>query len=155
MTNELEIIKDVLHNKMKWLCITGGEPYEQDLTTILELAKDNGINTHIETSGSVWQDALPTWICLSPKDLFHKNKKKRDKRFDLYASEIKCVVTKDTDIDYYLQEFYYSPDYDDKVPMIFQPVDNNVGLIPTIQHKIKGLDNCRVMLQTHKIMNLR
>ena len=147
---EKDIILRSYEHSVDWICITGGEPYEQDLKTLVELCHEHRLKVHVETSGTVWQDLPIDWICLSPKDLF--SKRKTLGVFVAHADEIKCVVTKEDDIDYWLENYYTNQP---QRPLIFQPVDNNVALIEMIMKKTKGMSNIRVMLQEHKVMNLR
>lgn len=157
---EQAIIDRALNSGAEWICITGGEPYEQDLTTLLKLADNagiTGIKTQIETSGSVWKDyaPFPDWICLSPKDLFAKKGLVAKSEFKRNANEIKVVVTKLEDIDYYVANYYSW--CDENKPLIFQPVDNDVKLVDGIMKRINkyNLHFARVMIQCHKLLNLR
>jgi 7-carboxy-7-deazaguanine synthase len=147
---ETAIVARAKRSGAKWLCLTGGEPLEQDVTDLLIEARRNDIKVHLETSGAYYSEALIYchWITLSPKDLF--SKKKADARVVQRAHEVKCVVTKETDIDYYL-ETYQSKER----PLILNAVDNKLDLLSTIIEKTRGLPNVRVMHQCHKIMNLR
>lgn len=148
-TREEDIIDRARKSGTKWMCITGGEPYEQDLSLLLFAAHRAGLRTHIETSGTVNKPELVfSWICLSPKDLF--SKKKTFPIFTSIADEIKCVVTKMSDVDYYLKEYYT-----DYKPFILNMVDNNFSLLNEIIEKVRGKDNVRIMMQQHKVMNLR
>jgi 7-carboxy-7-deazaguanine synthase len=146
---EEDIAKRASEHKVEWACITGGEPYEQDLYGLIECLRDEGIQTHIETSGTVYYPLPINWICLSPKDLF--SKKKTNPIFKSIAQEVKCVVTKMSDVDYYLQN-YHSP-Y--RQPFIINLVDNNMALLPEVLERIKGIPNVRLMMQQHKVMKLR
>ena len=149
------LIKEALNYKnLLWVCITGGEPYEQDISDLLMSIEENSLMSHIETSGTVTiGDTDPDWITLSPKDLF--SKKKTLEYFKEESSEIKCVVTKDSDFDYYVDNYYRYCDIDK--PLIFQPVDNSVNLIQNVIDRItsKELEFARIMLQQHKVLMLR
>jgi 7-carboxy-7-deazaguanine synthase len=155
-THEEDIIMRAKSSGVKWVCVTGGEPYEQDLSKLVALANDNKLYLHIETSGGAdWQPFLNIdWICLSPKDLFTKKQFETRREFKIQSNEIKCVVTKESDIDYYIDHYY---SYCFIKPLIFQPVDNNTKLVDAILHKIKEkrLWQARCMLQVHKMMALR
>jgi 7-carboxy-7-deazaguanine synthase len=133
----------------EWACITGGEPYEQGLRKLIECLIDNGIQSHVETSGTVYSAVPIDWICLSPKDLF--SKKKTLGIFKDIANEIKCVVTKMSDIEYYLLNYHRNT----SPPFILNMVDNDTKIIPQVLERIKGIPNVRVQHQCHKVMNLR
>lgn len=150
---EEDIIIRAKKYNAEWVCITGGEPMEQDISELLAQAIKAGLKTHIETSGSVWQEVpAKTWICLSPKDLFAKKGHETDARYKKRANEIKCVVTKEQDIDYYLLNYYKPGEYG---PLIFQPVDNNPGITDLVLQRISDVPEARCMIQCHKVMELR
>lgn len=148
------------HNKnIYWVCITGGEPLEQDISHLLTELELNGYMSHVETSGTAlggdhasYIDTID-WLALSPKDLF--SKKKTLDVWKKLANEIKVVVTKESDIDYYIDNYYNYTDTEK--PLIFQPVDNDQKLIDPILKKMDRYDllNCRLMIQQHKIVGLR
>jgi 7-carboxy-7-deazaguanine synthase len=154
---ENEIIRRALSSGAGWMCITGGEPYEQDMTKLLHQAHIAGMKTQIETSGSVWKDygEFPDWITLSPKDLFTKADKQTKTEFKLQSNEIKVVVTKMEDVDYYLEKYYEFCNANK--PLIFQPVDNNTKFVDGILERIKRdrLLHARCMIQCHKVLQLR
>lgn len=60
----------------KHLCLTGGEPLDQDLDPLVQTFHAMGITVHIETSGTKyinnWLHALrpALWVCVSPKPGF-------------------------------------------------------------------------------------
>jgi 7-carboxy-7-deazaguanine synthase len=148
---ESDIVRRVCDSGAKWVCITGGEPYEQDLSELVDLLHSENLRVHIETSGTEWQGLRMDWICLSPKDLF--SKKKTLAMFKKICHEIKVVVTKPEDLEYYIKEYY--PHTDSVKQMIIQMVDNNQEHLHEYLERIRLLPNTRIMLQTHKIMNLR
>jgi 7-carboxy-7-deazaguanine synthase len=154
---EKDIIQRASKKGADWMCITGGEPYEQDLSELLRQAEHAGIKTTIETSGSVWKDYHPNpdWITLSPKDLFTKKNLVTKDEFKSKCNEIKVVITKQSDIDYYIQEYYQY--CDEAKPLIFQPVDNDTSLVDMIMTTIQKekLLYARCMIQCHKVINLR
>jgi 7-carboxy-7-deazaguanine synthase len=50
------------------VCITGGEPTDHDLTSLLSVLRDTGYRLHIETSGVRAITGIPfEWITVSPK----------------------------------------------------------------------------------------
>jgi organic radical activating enzyme len=55
------------------ICLTGGEPLNQNLQELLKEAAEQSIRVHIETSGTVLltEDIdLISWLCVSPKPNF-------------------------------------------------------------------------------------
>lgn len=146
---EDDIVRRVVESGARWACITGGEPMEQDLKYLVSALREFDIKSHIETSGSVYYPVSLDWICLSPKDLF--SKKKTLPIYKEIASEIKCVVTKMSDVDYYL-EYYHN---NIEPPFILNMVDNDTKLLPQVIERTRDIRNIRIMLQQHKVMNLR
>src|SRR4029078_11851126 len=71
--DEEDICKRAVETGTHWVCITGGEPYEQDLRKLVWTAQWHQLKTQVETSGGApWKDYHLDWITLSPKDLFTK-----------------------------------------------------------------------------------
>jgi organic radical activating enzyme len=72
------------HELVRWakpyghVCLTGGEPFDQDLQELYELMTKNGVMVHIETSGTkpmpdyfyIGSAIRRPWICVSPKPGF-------------------------------------------------------------------------------------
>lgn len=73
------------------ICLTGGEPFDQDLDEILGMGANLGLTLHIETSGTLLNnEALNqfrsnVWICVSPKPGFLEEMIER-------ADEVKVIV---------------------------------------------------------------
>lgn len=83
--------------KCKHVCITGGEPFEQEkaLLDTCRFFRDNGMLVHIETSGSIiiskeFADYCH-WIVCSPKSFNGAN-------FDSPIKELKVLITKNSDM---------------------------------------------------------
>jgi len=159
-----DIVKRAKKSKASWVCITGGEPFEQDLRPLIHKLRLEGLSIHIETSGQYIPNYLLKigsknspdfidWICLSPKDLFSVKKYKTHQLMLEMADEIKCVVTKKEDIDFYVQNFESFTN--NGKPLILQPVDNDKKIATKILESIKGRENIRCMIQCHKVMDLR
>jgi organic radical activating enzyme len=148
-----EIFENILESRCQWVCVTGGEPYEQDFYYLCELCNNARIKVHVETSGTEWLNLPVNWITLSPKDLF--SKKKTLTNFKVTSDEIKVVVTKPEDIKYYHHEYY--PFCSSNKPLIFQMVDNSeANLQETLSYiHDNDLRNARIMMQQHKVFQLR
>lgn len=149
---EKDIIQRALDSGVEWMCITGGEPLEQDLTALVLNAQDKGLKVQIETSGQFFAGIINDidWVTVSPKDLFSVLKdKKTNELFIIKAHEFKCVVTKPSDVDYYLKRFGHF----DGVKH-FQPVDNNPAIACMMKDR-DDLGDWRVTCQQQKVFNLR
>lgn len=156
MHDERDLAIRAKQSGAKWMCITGGEPYEQPLASLVNAAHEQDLYCCVETSGTEEQNNVSMdWITLSPKDRFSK-KKTRD-IFKEIASEMKCVITDKEDLIYYLDKYYpYAQKYG--IPFIIQPVDGkeNLARMALSEYSNLGLDgNFRVMMQVHKIWNMR
>ena len=149
ITDEYDIVKRVLESGANWCCITGGEPLEQDIGKLIYLLNFNNIKTQIETSGMYYSPIVAkiAWVCCSPKMLYSK-KKFEDKILE-DTDEVKCVVTNEKDLDFYLDYFK-----DFKGDKVFQPVDSDKKKISKMIVDRK-LNDWKVMIQQHVIMELR
>jgi len=144
-----EIIKEVKKFRCRRICITGGEPYLQNLFPIFERLKKEKLFISVETNGTIWQDIKFNWITVSPKKEGIKyHKKGYDVRFRKVASEFKYVITGEDDFEFIDNEI--------EKPIILQPVDNNFDISKLIIDYIKNNPdrNFRIKLQLHKILNI-
>lgn len=65
-----ELTNHALEAKVEWVCITGGEPSLNDLTTLIEVLHNSGFKVQVETNGFDWVNiSNADWITLSPKEL--------------------------------------------------------------------------------------
>jgi len=147
---ELEkIIKEVKKFKCKNICITGGEPYLQNLFPIFERLKKEKLFISVETNGTIWQDIKFDWITVSPKrEGLKYHKKGYDIRFRKVASEFKYIITGKDDFEFIDSEI--------EKPIILQPVDNNFEISKLIIDYIKKHPdrNYQIKLQLQKILNI-
>ena len=146
---EEDIVKRAKQHNAKWVCITGGEPLEQDLTKLVTLLKQNGIKTQLETSGMYYSPIVKEmdWVCCSPKMLY--SKKKYDDRITDDTHEVKCVVTDEKELKFYVGYFIHFEGV-----KTFQPVDSDIAKISKMILK-HNLTDWNIMLQQHKVLELR
>ncbi len=148
--SEKSIVKRARASGAEWVCITGGEPLLQNLVNLIDKLYKANLFVMIETSGVEWSDLVKRFhfVCCSPKDLFTTKDYKLDEHFLTYANEMKCVVTKDSDIDFYLKllEGYGGI-------KTFQPVDNNPAIVKIIANRNLPDWHCRI--QQQKFMEVR
>jgi len=147
---EYDIIDRAVASGAEWICLTGGEPLEQDVTDLVKIAHNNNLKVHVETSGHFFiEDAFKRFdhVTVSPKDLF-STKSSLDEKCLIYAGELKCVVVEPKHIEYYLNRFK------DFIGLKYlQPVDNNKELAGEILARLPK--NWKLSCQTQKILNLR
>ncbi len=95
-------IANLIPDNVEHVCITGGEPLNQNLSDLIEVLFDRGKYVHIETSGTqqpewfvkLLETLSPTrriWITVSPKVNALQS-------MAFYANEIKLLVDMDFDI---------------------------------------------------------
>lgn len=152
IVDERDIVKRALESKCEWVCITGGEPLEQDLTKLVDqILETRTLFLMIETSGIVYHPILDRFhfICCSPKDLFTTRNYTLDKEFIRKAHEMKCVVTKESDIDFYLNLLK-----DFNGIKTFQPVDNNSDIVEKLMGR-KDIMDWKIRIQQQKVMEVR
>ena len=92
LTETEEIVNRVLGNPAATVVVTGGEPLMYKLDYLCDSLKNNGLQVHLETSGSHPFSGSFDWVCLSPK-------RKSPPKKELYsmANELKVIVFDDTD----------------------------------------------------------
>lgn len=153
--NEDAIIKEVNTITRKQIkttnvIITGGEPYMQDFSYLVNLLKKEGYFVCVETNGTIWRKIDVDWICVSPKRQALKFLPYGyNKRFRKIASEFKYVINRKSDILFIDKSIYK--------PVILQPVNNDLKIATMISKEIKktGMPNWFLRLQLHKILGLR
>jgi len=145
-----KILQEVRKYNCKRVCITGGEPFLQNLKPLVKSLKEKDYWIAAETNGTVWQKLPLDWLTVSPKregsDIHPRG---YDKRFINSASEFKYVITSARDIDFM--------DSSIKKPVVLQPVDNKIAVVKEIIKSLKknAGENRFLRLQMHKITGIR
>lgn len=135
----------VAHSKT--IVITGGEPLMWNMYPLTEKLKQNGIKTHIETSGSHPLTGVWDWICLSPK----KMKLPTPSIFKL-AHELKIIVYNNHDL-LFAQEMALK--VSENCILYLQPEwSRRDKVIPEIVDFVMKNPQWKVSLQTHKYLNI-
>lgn len=75
--------------------ITGGEPLEQNITSLCNSLKYEGVKVHIETSGHGKWSGSYDWVCVSPKRLKQPNKESLR-----LCNELKVIVSDKSDLSF-------------------------------------------------------
>lgn len=153
-TDEGDIVQRAAETDCLWVCITGGEPLEQDLTKLVHLLHVKGFKIAIETSGMFYHDIIASidHVTLSPKTLFAKKGMKLNRDTVNKATEIKCVVTKESDADHYM-EYFNTMRWGRSLKKFLVPVDNDGKLAEMLLHKDIG--SWKVTGQQQKLLQLR
>lgn len=141
-----ELVKHVKESGAPIAVITGGEPLLHDLSALTISLKQEGIRTHIETSGSSPLSGDFDWITLSPK----RFKKPLDEVFP-YVDELKVVVLTKKDLAWAQENAAKCPD---STKLLLQPEWDTPGSIPLIVEYVKEHPEWGISLQTHKFLNV-
>lgn len=145
-----DIIAEIFKYPCKKICITGGEPFLQDLSPLVKTLKRKEYWVSAETNGTVWRKLPLDWLTVSPKTGGKKlHPQGYDRRFLKTASEFKYVITG-----------MRSMAFIDKriaVPVMLQPVDNNVTIAQKTAEFLKNNPggNRYLRMQMHKILDMK
>lgn len=128
--------------------VTGGEPLMHPLGDLTRLLHENGMRTHIETSGVHPLTGNWDWICLSPK----KFKAPLPDICSL-AHELKVVI-------YHKSDFRWAEEYAARVSpscrLFLQPEWSRADRVtPLITAYVKEHPRWMISLQLHKYMGIR
>ncbi len=142
-----DVINNVVNSKADTIVVTGGEPTTYNLDVLCSVAKQNNIQTFIETSGAYNLTGEWDWICLSPK----KNAPPREEIIPK-ASELKVIISDESD-------FEWAEKYADLVSkdcyLFLQPEwSKRLALTPVIVEYIKLNTKWRISVQAHKFMKI-
>ena len=142
-----DLIFNIKKTPAKIAVITGGEPLIHNLTTLTSRLKNEGLRTHIETSGSSPLSGNWDWITLSPK-------KFKPPLVEVlpYANELKIVV-------YNKSDFEWAEQYAAKVSLncklYLQPEWSKASVVtPLIIDYVKAHPQWQLSLQIHKYINV-
>lgn len=142
-----QLVERVKKTPAKIAVITGGEPLMHDLTGLTEALQQNGIRTHIETSGAHPLSGNWDWICLSPKKF-----KAPLQSICLFANELKVIV-------FNTHDFAWAEKYAALVSpsckLYLQPEwDKRSEMTPLIVEYVKANPRWQISLQIHKYMDV-
>ena len=144
--NSLQVLVALAEYPCKTVVITGGEPAEQDLPSLIAALKSAGYCIHLETNGAHDCDvSRADFVCVSPKKYVSQEMLKK-------ADVIKIVVGQETDLADL--EKYYNYE-NDKTQIYLQPESNLQENIALCVKLLKKHPAARLSLQTHKLINIR
>jgi len=128
---------------------TGGEPLEQDLSTIVSILKQKDFYLTIETNGTLFQPLPLDWWTVSPKDV---DNYRIHPELIPHIDEIKLIVNKNLDIAAIERIQTIVPN----VPIYLQPdgfdserYRNNFLLYRRCQEKSIPKLRCGIQMHTH------
>lgn len=140
----------IVENAKKYsdtIVVTGGEPLTWDMSILTHALKDEGLQTHIETSGAYKLTGIWDWICLSPKKMKLPIPEIYEK-----ANELKMII-------YNKDDFRFAEEQAAKVNenciLYLQPEwSKRDKVIPEIVDYVMKNPKWKVSLQTHKYLNI-
>ncbi len=153
LPKNVKSVEDLLaETKSKFIVISGGEPFiHKQLPLLCEYLIKHGKDVAIETSGCYWKEVPDkVFITLSPKEHLNPKFPVLDIMWKR-ANEVKLVISKMEDFDFYKKKMQSFKGYKYLQPEYFE---GN----PTIQRTINLLqanDEFKLSLQTHKILNIQ
>ncbi|MDX1637597.1 MAG: 7-carboxy-7-deazaguanine synthase QueE [Balneolaceae bacterium] len=142
-----EIVKRAVSSGARMAVITGGEPLLHDLDPLTYRLREEGLDVHIETSGSSPLSGFLDWITLSPK----RFKEPLDEIFP-YVDELKVVVLKQKDIEWAEENAEKCPD---DAKLLLQPEWDTPSSMDLIVEYVKEHPQWGISLQTHKFLGVR
>jgi 7-carboxy-7-deazaguanine synthase len=142
-----KILDEIKAVNADFVVITGGEPAMYDLTNLVNLLHNEGLQTAIETSGCYPLLGTIQWYCFSPK----KFKKPCDEAYQK-ANELKVVISHPSD-------FEWAEEHASKVNsnclLYLQPEwSKKERFLPEIINYVKNNPKWKISLQTHKWMDI-
>jgi len=137
----------------RWVCLTGGEPFMQDLRSLVRMLHRENFLVQVETNGTRYYSLPADWFAVSPKPKTYYVRPEFRRR----AKEVKLVVTAELDLAVLRKMRSAFPA---GVPIILQPESNRRWSQGRAMRLMKealaaGLDNVRVSVQLHRILRLR
>jgi 7-carboxy-7-deazaguanine synthase len=152
-----EILESITKIRKKhpidWVCLTGGEPLEQQIEGLVRSLKKIGLKVQIETNGTIYKGLGIDWLTISPKPpryFFQAG-------YTAQAKEVKLVVSRELTLET-IQNIRKA--FPKKTPILLQPESNRKWSIQKGKKLLwqtlrKGLSNIRLSIQLHKIDNFR
>lgn len=131
----------------KTVVITGGEPLMWSMDYITEKLQENGIRTHIETSGAYSFSGTWDWFCLSPK----RTKLPLEEVYDK-ADELKMIIHNNNDFKFAEE---HAAKVSEKCELFLQPEwGKRDKMTQKIVDYVMENPKWKISLQTHKYLNI-
>jgi 7-carboxy-7-deazaguanine synthase len=137
----------------RWVCLTGGEPFMQDIRLLVRLLKRDNCLVQVETNGIRYYSLAADWLTISPKPKDYLVRPE----FQRLAKEVKLVAGRDLSLAVIGKMRAAFPP---RVPIILQPESNRRWSQKRALHLLRdalaaGLDNVRISIQLHRVLRIR
>ena len=140
----------IVENAKKYsdtVVITGGEPLMWSMDYITNTLKENGLKTHIETSGAYSFSGVWDWFCLSPK----KTKLPLEEVYK-EADELKMIIHNKSDFEFAEE---HAAKVEEKCELFLQPEwSKKEKMTELIVDYVMKNPKWKISLQTHKYLNI-
>ena len=127
--------------------VTGGEPLMWPMDTLTLELKNQGMITHIETSGAYELSGSWDWFCLSPKKT-----KLPTKEAYLAADELKMIIHNQNDFKFAEEQSQFVGD--DCILFLQPEWSKREHIMPQMVDYVLKNPKWKVSLQTHKYLNI-
>ncbi len=137
----------------RWVCLTGGEPFMQDIRWLVRLLKSDRFRVQVETNGTRYYSIPADWITISPKPKAYLVRPE----FLQLAKEVKLVITRELSPAVIARMRTAFPP---RVPIFLQPESNlrwsQKRALRLLREALSaGLANVRVSIQLHRVLRIR
>ncbi len=137
----------------RWVCLTGGEPFMQDIRRLVRLLKSDRFRVQVETNGTRYYSVAADWITVSPKPKAYLVRPE----FQRLAKEVKLVITRELSLAVIAKIRTAFPP---RIPIFLQPESNRRwsqkrALRLLREALVAGLANVRVSIQLHRVLRIR
>ncbi len=137
----------------RWVCLTGGEPFMQDIRRLVRLLKNDRFRVQVETNGTRYYSVAADWITVSPKPKAYLVRPE----FQRLAKEVKLVITRELSLAVIAKIRAAFPP---RIPIFLQPESNRRwsqkrALRLLREALVAGLANVRVSIQLHRVLRIR
>lgn len=142
-----KIVANASQNPAKVIVVTGGEPSLYPLDYLCQKLKEQGFQTHVETSGAHNLTGQWDWICLSPKP-----QQPPVNGIHMKADELKVIISSKKDIEWAEEN---ARKVKSTCKLYLQPEWSvHSEIIPTIVNYAMENPKWQVSLQAHKFMRI-
>ena len=137
----------------KWVCLTGGEPFAQDIGPLVRRLRGDGFGVQVETNGTIPGLVDVDWVTVSPKPPLYEVRE----QFRKHAREVKLVVSRELTLAVIARvRGEFPPD----VPVFLQPESNlpesRTRAVRLLRRTIaSNLTGIRLGVQLHRVYGLR